>query len=422
MRKNGRIKRGFVAALGTLLSVAICALNYTQPMRALRALPDTIRISDASEAALPRFAESLAPWLIAQQSAVPASASGDERLQDVQRSAVTYRLFGVLPLRTVETVRSESVYLVPGGTAVGITIRTQGVLVVGLGAVDTPNGVLSPGSAAGIRAGDVILEANGQSVLNADHLAKLVRSSGGRMEVTLERGAETFKTQIQLVRDTDGGDYRIGLWVRDSTAGVGTLSFYDPKTGWFGALGHPVSDIDTQSLLSVRDGRILPTEIVNVRRGEQGSPGELIGEFSVSGQAMGEIRVNSEFGIYGKTARAYQNPICGEIPMAYGFEAHTGAAKLIATISHGGAQAFDCEIIRVNPQSEPATKGMVVDVTDETLLRATGGIVQGMSGAPIIQDGRLIGIVTHVFVNDPTRGYCVYAEWMHDQIEKSEPG
>lgn len=406
--------RRAVRVIGMLMSIGLCLANYSKPMRELRALPETVRASDvvAGESVI---AANFAAWLTCEQEAVTVSASSDERLQAAS-GQVTYRLFGVLPVKTVEVVEHPDVYLVPGGTAVGITIRTQGVLVVGLGAVDTKDGVLSPGNAAGVKAGDVIVTADGETVKNTAHLAKLTSASDGVMDLTLLRDGATIQTTIQLVRDAANETYRIGLWVRDSTAGVGTISFYDSQTKWFAALGHPVSDIDTQSLLSVRDGRIVPTQIVSVRKGEQGSPGELIGEFSVSGSALGEILVNTEFGIFGQTEQAYENPLYEEVPMAYGYEARTGPAQLLATISDQGIQAFDCQVVRVNAQSQAATKGMVIDITDQRLLSVTGGIVQGMSGCPIIQNGKLIGVVTHVFVNDPTRGYCVYAEWMREQI------
>jgi stage IV sporulation protein B len=204
--------------------------------------------------------------------------------------------------------------------------------------------------------------------------------------------------------------------VRDSTAGVGTLSFYDVETGWFAALGHPVSDVDTQSLLTVREGRILPTSIVDVRKGQEGNPGELVGVFSIYDTPLGTIKRNTEYGIFGEMADTSDFDAGEILPMGYANEARIGPAQLIATVSANGPEAFDCEIVRVNAQSDAASKGMVIRVTDERLLEKTGGIVQGMSGCPVIQDGRLLGIVTHVFVNDPTRGYCIYAEWMRNQI------
>ncbi len=410
---NGRIRSALTRVLGVAVCAALITLNYSAPMRYVRALPETLHVSTDSQASV--LSENAANFLTVSGDAVAVSASGDERLSEASGTAV-YRLFGVVPVKTIEIVRSDAVVLVPGGTTVGIMIRTQGVLVVGLGAVDTEAGALSPGSAAGIRQGDVILAANGETVKNADHLAAICRASDGTVTLTLERGQETFERNVTLVKDSAENVYRIGLWVRDSTAGVGTLSFYDVETGWFAALGHPVSDVDTQSLLTVREGRILESEIIGVEKGAEGSPGELIGVFSITDAALGEILVNSEFGIYGRMNLPYANEAFSEIEMAYSYEVHTGPAEMLATISEEGVESFDCEVVRVNAQSSAAGKGMIIDVTDERLLEETGGIVQGMSGCPIVQDGKLIGIVTHVFVNDPTRGYCIYAEWMREQI------
>ena len=382
-------------------------------MRYLRTLPETLHVSASSRASV--LAQSETRFLTVSDEAVAVSLSEDERLSEAAET-VTYRLFGVVPVKTIEIVRGAATYLAPGGTAVGIMIRTQGVLVVGLGAVDTAEGMISPASAAGIRQGDVILAANDESVKNADHLASICRASDGTVRLRLERGKETLDTTVTLMRDKAENAYRIGLWVRDSTAGVGTLSFYDVETGWFAALGHPVSDIDTQSLLSVREGRILESDIVGVEKGREGSPGELVGVFSANGEALGEILVNSEFGIFGRMNMPYVNEAFSEVEMAYSYEAHLGSAEMIATVSQEGAQAFACQIIRVNAQNSAAGKGMIVEVTDERLLSLTGGIVQGMSGCPVLQDGKLVGIVTHVFVNDPTRGYCIYAEWMRNEI------
>ena len=410
-RIAARVKK----CVGVALCAALLSLYGSEGMRQLRALPETVHVSGQEGDASPLSGLS-ERWFAPADGVVSVSSSADERLENVASSTVTYRLFGVIPLKSVRVVRSEPVYLVPGGMAVGITIRTQGVLVVGLGTVDTEDGLLSPGAAAGIRAGDVIVAAGGETLKNADHLMQLTRASDGELPLTISRDGERVETTIRLVRDARDDALRIGLWVRDSTAGVGTLSFYEPDTGWFAALGHAVSDIDTQSELTVREGRIIPTEIIGVKRGEQGSPGELIGAFSISDPAMGQILKNSEYGIYGKMDRSITGGLYPQTPMAYGYEARTGKAKLLATIDGDEVEAFDCEIIRVNAQSSAATKGMVVSVTDERLLSVTGGIVQGMSGCPIIQNEKLIGIVTHVFVNDPTRGYCVYAEWMREQI------
>ena len=351
------LKTGWKAA-GLLCSAALLTLYASAPMRQMRGLPDVVYAQTPESAALPEGTG----WIRrTRANAIETLAGGGETLVDVAGERVVYRLFGKLPVRVVQVVQRDAVRLVPGGSAVGITIRTQGVLIVGLGTVDAAEGALSPGSAAGLRPGDVILAANGRALRDADDLIAVCAAGGESLRLTVDRDGTMLETDVPLVRDKTDGKPHIGLWVRDSTAGVGTLSFYDPETGWFAALGHAVSDVDTQSLLSVREGKIIDSEIVSVRKGEQGSPGELL-----------------------------------------------------ATVSGEGVQAFDCQVLRVNAQQSAAVKGMIVEVTDPELLEQTGGIVQGMSGCPVVQDGKLIGVVTHVFVNDPTRGYCIYAEWMRE--------
>lgn len=407
--------RGIVRTLGVAAAIAVGLWNYTPTMRALRTLPTVLRVVEGDEEALSAL-EKASGNLVYSDDVVAVSSQSDERLGNVSDSSCTYLLFGRIPVKTVQVLHSENVYLSPGGQAVGITIRTDGVLIVGLGAVDTDSGALSPGTAAGLKAGDVLLTANGETILNSAHLSQICESSEGKLVIELLRGDEKLTVSVQLVSDLLDSVWRLGLWVRDSTAGVGTLSFYDVETGWFAALGHPVSDVDTQSLLTVREGRILPTSIVDVRKGQEGNPGELVGVFSIYDTPLGTIKRNTEYGIFGEMADTSDFDAGEILPMGYANEARIGPAQLIATVSANGPEAFDCEIVRVNAQSDAASKGMVIRVTDERLLEKTGGIVQGMSGCPVIQDGRLLGIVTHVFVNDPTRGYCIYAEWMRNQI------
>ena len=219
-------------------------------------------------------------------------------------------------------------------------------------------------------------------------------------------------------RDETTGAVRLGAWVRDSTAGVGTLSFYDPETGKYAALGHAITDGDTGSVLTVSEGQVLKAEIVAVQRGQKGAPGELKGSFLREGETIGSIRRNSILGIYGRLDKPAVNPLYPDgLPIGLRSGVHTGAASILSTVDSTGPHEYAVEITRVNHQTAPAPKSMVIRVTDERLLSATGGIVQGMSGSPIIQDGRLIGAVTHVFVSDPTQGYGLYVDWMLGEAE-----
>lgn len=400
---------------GISFCTALFAINYSEPVRLIRSLPSTLHLSkDPAEDP---------DYLRMDKSAsgmIPVTASTDEHLVHAQQSGTyTYRLFDVIPLRTITVERGDSIFLVPGGSAVGITIRTNGVLVVGLGSVVTDQGTFSPGASAGLVPGDTILEVNGVTVENAVHLSKLCENAQSGTTLTVLRDGQKLKVAATPQTDADDGVGRLGVWVRDSTAGVGTFSFYDRATGWFAALGHPVSDVDTETTLSIREGKIVRSQIVDVIRGKRGEPGELLGVFSASGAAEGELRVNSEFGIFGVMHTPYENALVDAVPLGYAYEAHLGDATILTTVAGDRVEAFQCEISHVDSQDAPSSKGLVVTVTDEALLDLTGGIVQGMSGSPVIQDGKLVAIVTHVFVNDPTKGYCVYAEWMLRQMQKS---
>lgn len=391
------------------VAVLLCFINYSERMIQIRALPETLHVTGEAG----RFSRLLA-------SEAPAAAAVDvqhaERLSDVGEELYTFRLFGVIPVRSVRVVRTERQYLVPGGDAVGITLHTRGVLVVGMGSVRTADGMLSPGSAAGLQPGDLILSVGGEEIADTAHLASVCAAQDGAVTLEVERGGALTNMRVYPALDVESGEYRLGLWVRDSTAGVGTLSFYDENTGWFGALGHAVSDVDTQSTLSVRDGKLVEAEIMDVVRGVPGEPGELLGAFSSAGIPVGSILLNTDYGIYGTMAQSGYETQADAVPMAYAYEAHEGPATILSTVSGSKVQPFSCNIIRVSTQQAPGTKGMIVQVNDAELIERTGGIVQGMSGSPILQDGKLIGVITHVFVNDPTKGYCIYAEWMYQQI------
>lgn len=391
------------------VAVLLCFINYSERMRQIRALPETLYVTGEPG----RFSQLLTPE-------APAAAAVDvqhaERLSDIGEERYTFRLFGAIPIRSVRVVHTERQYLVPGGVAVGITLHTRGVLVVGMGSVRTADGMLSPGSAAGLQPGDLILAVGGEEIENSTHLAAICAAQAGVVTLEVERSGALIGVRLYPALDVESGEYRLGLWVRDSTAGVGTLSFYDENSGWFGALGHAVSDVDTQSTLSVRDGKLVAAEVRDVVRGMPGEPGELLGAFSGASPQIGSILLNTDYGIYGTMAQTYRGAQTDAVPMAYAYEAHEGPATILSTVSGSEAQPFSCNIIRVSTQQTPGTKGMIVQVNDAELIERTGGIVQGMSGSPILQDGKLIGVVTHVFVNDPTKGYCIYAEWMYQKI------
>ena len=299
-------------------------------------------------------------------------------------------------------------YLIPGGQVVGVALKTRGVLVV----------AKADGGRQGaqLRVGDVILSVQGEQVDSAQELAEQVDSAGAdSVELAVMRAGKEVTLQAASPLDGVDGRRRLGVWVRDSTAGVGTLSYIDPVSRAYGALGHAIVDADTGSMLSLQDGALMNARVVGVVRGQSGRAGELRGSFLKENQQIGSLELNSEFGIYGRMDEALQAALYPQgLPVGMRDEVHPGPAAIISTVDQNGPQEYAIEIERCFAQSQPGQKNMVIRVTDGRLIEKTGGIVQGMSGSPIIQDGRIVGAVTHVLVNDPTRGYGIFIENMLD--------
>jgi stage IV sporulation protein B len=404
---------------GWLLSALTALLLTSEPVRDFTALPDSIRLTRGSGAAfaLPSLLEADV------QGEAAALSSMDESLSDqadnlylnarqAGSAFLTVRLMGLLPLKTIPVSVEESRVLIPGGMPVGVAIRTQGVLVVG--ASDLGGATKSPAREAGLQPGDLICEVDGVPVTGSSHLSSLI-SSGEAVILTVERDDDLFSLPLTPVIDPRDGAYRLGAWVRDSTAGVGTLSFYDPATNRFGALGHAITDVDTGQVLDVQNGEIVESRIVEIHKGESGEPGELVGQFGGGSHPLGEIETNGVCGIYGSAYEPLVSLIYPDgLPIASRDEIHTGPAQLLTTLDDSGSCAYDCEIIKIARQPSSRQRSMLIEITDPELLERTGGIVQGMSGSPIIQDGKLVGAVTHVLVNDPTRGYGIFIENMLD--------
>ena len=325
-------------------------------------------------------------------------------------------LLGLVPLKSVsiKSIPSE-ITLYPGGQPVGVKLNTQGVLIVALSDIDTEEGKsTSPGSAAGLQVGDSIIKINNVSINNSEQVSRIVNSCEGKMlNLSIKRKGSELNKQIKPIKNTKDDKYKIGLWIRDSTAGVGTLTFFDEKSKKFAALGHPITDADTGTILSISSGQIVSSSIVSVRKGARGNPGELKGIFVDEDITLGEIFKNTECGIYGSTNKKLVNSEFNK-PMKIGLrhEIKEGPAKIITTIDGGDPKAYDIEIQKLLQQDIPGPKSMIIKVTDSKLLEKTGGIVQGMSGSPIIQNDKIIGAVTHVLINKPDVGYGIYIEWM----------
>ena len=316
-------------------------------------------------------------------------------------------------LTTLRKEKRKDIEVYPGGISIGVKINNKGALVVGYSDISTHEGLSeSPGKVAGIELGDIIEEVNGENIETcSDLISKVKTCRNDEMTVKILRGNSELTKKISLIKEDN--EYKIGLWVRDSTAGIGTLTFYDKDSKTFGALGHPITDGDTNVSSNIKSGTLLRSSVLSIKKGERGNPGEIKGLFINENESIGNIEKNTNSGIYGDASVELINPNFNKaMTVAYRDEIKEGHAQIITTVEDGGAKAYDIEILKLLPQDEPGSKSMIIKIVDPVLLEKTGGIVQGMSGSPIIQNGKIIGAVTHVLINKPDVGYGIYIEWM----------
>ena len=302
--------------------------------------------------------------------------------------------------------------LVPVGKVVGITMDTEGLLVLGTGSVDGDKSHNVMPCKGVLQAGDRILEVNGKIMENKEMLMEVIEESAGApLTFRLERLGKMREVSITPEFSTMDGTYKIGAWIRDSIQGIGTVTYYDPETGTVAALGHGVYDVDTDVLMEMREGALVSTDLKEIAKGQNGEAGKLSGDLLLNDK-IASMEKNTEKGIFG---------ICDEdvfkakaLPIANGSEVKKGEAVILSNLEGGDVKQYRVEIEAIQRNSRKSHKDMTIRIIDERLLQLTGGIVQGMSGSPIIQDGKLVGAVTHVLVNDPTRGYGIFIENMLD--------
>jgi len=395
--------RGYIRCIGVMLCITLLCFNAGERMSYIRGLSQNITAEQ-----LDSLREHMG-GLLSLNEEESRQVSGDMS-ESLNEDTVSVSMLGI-PIKQMGFIRREGLVLMPGGMPIGVSLYTDGVLVVGLGSV-VDNEEVCPAAQGGIKAGDVIIAVNGEQVTDSLHLSRLC-SGGGELSLMVRREEAVKECTVTPVYDAESDTHLVGMWVRDSTSGIGTLSYWDMTTGAFGALGHPITDIDTGTIIDVKNGSIIKSSIIGISAGSSGKPGEVIGSFSVHDEKWGEIDINCEYGVYGDGKNMPTNPLYPEgTPVGWSDEVHTGAAEILCTVSDKGVAAYDCEIIKLFPAEGSGSKGIVIKITSEQLISITGGIVQGMSGSPIIQDGKLVGAVTHVLVNDPTRGYGIFIENM----------
>ncbi len=315
-----------------------------------------------------------------------------------------------------EKVNKTDLEIIPGGQSIGVTLQTKGVLVVGYAPImDSQGKDFYPAKEAGVQIGDIILTINGIKAQNDIQVAQEIDKKckeNQRIDLEIKHKGQTVQKSVQPRYCEETQRYRVGLYIRDEAAGVGTLTFIDPKTKIFGALGHVITDIDTNDQIELSDGKIVESMIYSIEKGKRGDPGEKIGTFMLESSFSGKIEKNTNSGIFGVGEGQFKNPFYGSpIPVGWKTDVQVGPAKIYTVIKDNTIEEFEIKIEKIMHYRND-NKNMIIRVTDPKLLDCTGGIVQGMSGSPIIQNGKLIGAVTHVFVNDSTRGYGVFIEKM----------
>ncbi len=319
------------------------------------------------------------------------------------------RLFGVIPWRPVQVQVVPKQFVVIGGQSIGVRLSMDGVLVVGYQRIAQAG---SPAAAAHVEIGDTLETVNNHRVYTALDVQRWVNQIPGDVRLTLRRGHVRRTVQVRPVED-ELHNRRLGLFVRDRTSGVGTLTFYDPQQRRFGALGHIITDADTGQPIQ-GEGSVYNAEVTGIVKGASGQPGEKTGRFVASDGIIGHIETNTPYGVFGVMTVPPPPAAASVLPVAVPEQVHSGPATIMTVLHGQKVERFAVEIQELVHQDVPATKSLVIHVTDPRLLKESGGIVQGMSGSPIIQDGKLVAAVTHVFVSDATRGYGVYAYWMLD--------
>jgi len=327
------------------------------------------------------------------------------------RGTVEIKYLGI-KIKEIDAHKVENDEIYACGKTVGITLQSKGVVIVGQNPILTDNGNAVP--ATSLSLGDIICEIEGENIEQAEKISKVINDPqfvGKELVVKCKRNGATFYTTVKPQLDKESNTYKLGLWVRDDASGIGTLTYIKKDTLEFGALGHPISDIDTGAIMEVFDGNLYKCNVLSLAKGSRGKAGEIKGIFVQSANPLGSVTKNTNFGIFG-TASEQLLQTCRKVKIGGRSTVKAGKAQILCCLDGKNIESFDIEIIKTTYQSKQSNKSLIFKVTDKDLIARTGGIIQGMSGSPIIQNGRLIGAVTHVFLNDATKGFGVYLDLM----------
>ena len=409
-----RLKKFFIIIISLIIYVYVCNITL---------LPSNIIIFQGEDVNL----RTVAGINIRRAGKVKASsvqASNDISVDNsVESSAGSYELnldlFGTIPVKEINVNVIERTKVIPCGDLIGVKMYSKGALVVGFSEIEgADNKIYKPYNNSGIKEGDTIVEINGNSISNTNELVDQVNKANGDCLVVKYKSGEAVKeTNITPVKNSMN-EYKLGIWVRDAAAGVGTLTFVEPSTGNFAALGHGIVDIDTGGIFNISNGELVGSRMISIRKGEKNNPGEIRGIID-SADVIGNIRKNTNYGVFGTTydMSNYINQNNKEYEVALRSEIKEGEAEVICELENNKKTSYKIKIEKIYTSNNYDNKSMLIKIVDDRLINKTGGIIQGMSGSPIIQNGKFIGAITNVLVNDPTMGYAIFGDLMIKQMK-----
>ena len=391
----------------TVLCTSLCLIIFSVIYVGEKNIPDKITVIENEN------------FIISNKFGIELYSISKENQLDTVMKTSSYpqktkiKLLNIIPVKNTIIRNAKRQYVVPGGELFGIKLYTDGVIIVDFEDIETEKGKVCPAKISDLKVGDIIKSVNGINVTSSSHFSKLLQESNGEeLQISILRNEKIIKVIFETVMEKDSNKYRAGLWVRDSTAGLGTVTFYNKNNNTFAGLGHPIYDIDTNEIMPMKSGVMADVTLSGLNKSSFGKVGELCGV--LTGGDNGVLSLNDKTGVYGYSVTDKTT----EIPVAVKQEIQEGKANIICTVTDSGPQSYEIEITKIYSNASSVNKDMVIKVTDERLLNITGGIVQGMSGSPIIQNGMLVGAVTHVFVNNPKQGYAIFAERMLETSNK----